>query len=658
MKHGSRIIAFVLIFCMMAGVLCAPAVPRAKADAVDAIYSDDLRDYFLELHPRMEQNINRFFDMLDTALDPDNNYYACALYNGTDYLICIYTSGNLSMKTWYSFSTNNYSGISRQPYNQNINVSRVAYLFFESGNLLLDFTSTNVGLIGPIAFDFSNPYYSLNYSAYPSSYNLNAYHVYTSRDISFGSGDFTMTQNFFTGSAPPVIEDFTLFDFWLGDRHYISITDQFWLSRMDPEKMGYLWSISAPYEGGTSIFAYDDIVLIPGGQNFINGTFVNVPDGGIYAVDITGYNLNLWDEIILSEIYEPVGFTVVARAINTPLNIQRPGGLPNSSTETWNYWYNYINNYPTSAVIPENLGEVLYGVTGTKSYPVEVLAPASIINAEITGPGAYFGEGYFQYHFDLNNNSALNYDILDVCVCSEQNMLQNYVQAPYSIRWWYDDSLSVTYKDIKDVYFYDLFDMYDIVMIVDDPEGFIHNINTSYVYTGDSDLGFQYSSSEISTQYTMKGFAFVTKKAIQKQLLFNFNDGITKSYKLMADYIEKRDLWDNSFLEWTTTLYTQIQTLDGRLDENGPIYRLLLGWNLNTWLSDIASKLDQIVRNTSEDTSEVNPWYLSLWNFVSQFAPSENDFTNALDEIVDVFDDLPLLPDPSPAPTIPLLPIS
>lgn len=667
MNHGSRIIAFCLILCMMAGVLCTLAVPRAMASPSgnEDLYSDELRDFFLELKPNQETQINQFFNLLDTALNPDNNYYVCALFNDGDWLISIYSSGNLSMSAWYSYNQgSNWNGISRLPYSQNINAVRYAYLFYD-GTLSFNFSQTQVGLTGPIAFDFNNPYTSLNYNAFPNTYNLAAYDVYTSRDIGSGSAGFTMARNFFAGERPPEYIEFTMQSFKLGERWYLTINEQDAFSYLPgiDEYFG-VWFVNfswdtEPESNGYPIF-WEDLVCIPNGQYFVQG-LSNVATEGVYAYEITEY-VSMFESFDVGggQIvgYGDAGESTYSYLIgvsNSNFSISsESNGQPDSYTETYKNWYNYVNNYPTSAVVPENLGEVLYGISGTKSFPVQVRVPNSIIADKHNG---YFGgDNYFSYHFAFNNNSALNYDLLDVCVCSEQNLVQDYFEIAYEIRWWYDDSLTPKYATIKDVSFYDLFEMYDVILIVSDPDSFIHQTLQNYVYTGDSNLGFQYSENALTDTYDLKGFAFVTKKALQKQLLFNFNDGITKTYDLMCQYIEKRDLWDNSFLEWTTTLFTQWQTLDGRLSENGPLYKLLLGWNLNTVLSDIATKLGQIANNTSPDDPDLQPWYMSLWNFVNQFLPSDEEFAAGLVAIVEIGEELPAIPTLSPVITLPPLP--
>ena len=154
----------------------------------------------------------------------------------------------------------------------------------------------------------------------------------------------------------------------------------------------------------------------------------------------------------------------------------------------------------------------------------------------------------------------------------------------------------------------------------------------------------------------MSGFAFITKRAIQKQMLFNFNDGITKTYKLMCDYIENRDKWNDSFLLWSASVFNMLNSIDGRLKKLDDIYNLLFNLNLDSILSDIASKLDEIANNTAADDSDLQPWYQSLWDFVNQFLPSDEEFAAGLNAIVDIGDELPAIPTLSPVITLPPLP--
>ena len=431
------------------------------------------------------------------------------------------------------------------------------------------------------------------------------------------------------------VQSFTLCDFWLGERHYLSITDQFWLSRMDPEKMGYGWGL---FTAGILNEAYDygDVISIPGATNFIDIQFTNTPlDGSIYAVDITDWNLNEITDIDYSAIYEIVDnqLVTVAEAINVPLNIERPGGESNPSTEIWNEWNTYITNYPDYNIVPQQLVPQFYGKQAAACKPCEVAPPSSLWNAKhdvIT-----FGQDIFEYHFPLVSSPAYNYELFDVCVLSQQGLVTGEILGwDYSLMWWYSDSSSPQSRKIQDVNFDMLLEMFDIIIVVDDPDRVLMDFADDLVYTGDYEYGFTYSEDAFTHGNVLYGFAFVTEKAVQKQLLFNFNDGITKTYDLMSQYISKRDAWDNSFLDWTTTLYTEFQTLWGSLDD---IYKLLFSWS--GLLESIDEKLGQIAENTSEE--DPGYWFISFYNWIKRWEPSNSDFANWVDSWDDFTDDIP-----------------
>lgn len=656
MKHGSRIIAFGLILCMMAGVLCALAVPRAMASPGEGedLYSNELRDYFLELKPQQEQQINQFFNLLDTALNPDNNYYAAASKNDGDWIISIYSASNASMKTWYSFASGSYSGISRQPYVNDTNVNRIAYLFY-NGTLTFDFSSTNKYVTINQGFWVSPSY--AGYCIYPSSYNNNSYYMFSSRDVGSGSGGFTFTANFFAGERPPDIQYFNMLKFNVGDKWFLTPDDQILLRNMhDPGGAAYyIWYLVYDTVDGDeySYAEWDDLTSVP--AVFAPAGVQNISGDNILALEITpymdsSYTLGVkfsqfWNVIqdteghenILGEVAEWFGYVSFALA---------PDEKDVSYNTSVEQFYNYYNTYNTTHVVPQNLGEVLYGLNGSMTMPVDVAAPRSFNSGEL------YPTTVFKYHFADDENYAFNTDILDVVIFENNEFLN------YHLRYWYDDTLSPKYKNVDWYTFQSLCEEFDLIIIVSDDYGMLTDNGTSIAYCGSYGEGVVYTDQAIdrTLSNTMSGFAFITKRAIQKQMLFNFNDGITKTYKLMSDYIENRDMWDDSFLLWSASIYNMLDSLNGRLQKLDDIYTLLFNLDLGNVLSDIASKLQEIANNTSPDDPDLQPWYMSLWNFVNQFLPTNEDFAAGLDAIEDIGEEIPAIPTLSPVITLPPLP--
>ena len=178
-----------------------------------------------------------------------------------------------------------------------------------------------------------------SYCFYPSPYVWNAgFDCYCSTSLFVGrqynnSSSYSFTANI---SSQPLIQDFNLAKFKLGDREYITITDQIWLSRMNPETMGYFWSFGGVNDGDSLVISYSDLTVIPNGQLFLNINFQNAPEYGIYAYDITDLNSNIYTQIVDSTIWELLenGYRIVAEAVNVPFDLQytEPESTPYAET--------------------------------------------------------------------------------------------------------------------------------------------------------------------------------------------------------------------------------------------------------------------------------------------------------------------------------------
>lgn len=597
-------------------------------------------------------------NLINSVLDTVNQYKDDPLFN----IIVISKDGRYGCMGFLRWSDS--TGFYIRSYNnglyqgggtyQNYNNQYITKLFYFVFQDTVGFSTVNYARTTEMmvrrgnAFDFGNSGYSY---IWPTRFEQqgSGYKVYNLRDITAWD-----TSNAVNSPASILwempMQNFDLCDFWLGERHYLSITNQHWLSQMDPEKMGYYWGVLSP-DVLNEIYEYGDIVNIPGASNFVDIEFSNIPlNGSLYAVDITDWNLNFVTDIDYSAIYEldDDQLVIVAEASNVPLNIESTGGQSNPSTEIWNEWNTYITNYPDYNIVPQRLVPQFYGKQAASCKPCEVAIPDSLWNSR--HETTVSGQDIFEYHFPLVSSPVYNYDLFDVCVLSRQSIIGDVLSLDYTLFWWYSDSSTPKSTKIQDVNFNIIFEMFDIIIVVDDPDYVLIESLPSgdAVYTGDYDYGFTYSFDAFSQDAVLYGFAFVTEKAVQKQLLFNFNDGISKTYDLMSQYIEKRDAWDNSFLQWTTTLFTEFQTLWGSIDD---IYKLLFSWS--GLLESIDNKLGQIADNTSED--DPGYWFISFYNWVKRWEPSNSDFANWVDSWDDFTDDLP---DPGSGVTVIPFPIS
>lgn len=655
MKQGiMRKTAIILIITLLAGVLCALATIRVHADTDSAVYADDLKDHFLELKPNQENQINQFFNLLDTALNPDNNYYCCATNNDNNWCICILTSSNANMTTWYSYSSGSYNGISRQPYSTDVNVSRIAYLYYYNGTLTLDFSNES-------GFTYTNQGFWVQpswnkYICIPSTYNNSQYLMYTSRAIGSGNGGFTMEANLLPGSSVPPILPFTMVQFQIGDRHFITLQDQSLFANFDPvtDDGEYFWELKYNNnfpEDNDAIYpvtilwsmlyrlSADLAQYVPSVQNvgyFLyayeitdlvqSGVYFTIDSGEIWSVYVT-----LGGGRTATLLYQSESVLT----FNSPYEPEEP----TQQDQSWVNYTNYYNTYNTTHVVPQNLGEILYGLEGSMTMPVDVAAPRSLINS-----GEEYATDVFKYHLLFNDDPAFNTDLLDVVI------FENNEPVNFNLRYWYNDTLNPKFRHVDWYTFNSLIQEFDLIIIINDDKGMLTDDTTSIAYCGSFTGGIEYTENAIDTTLgnTMSGFAFVTKRGIQKQLLFNFNDGITKTYKLMCDYIDKRGDWDDSFLLWSASIFQQLDTCNGKLEN---IKNAII--DLNAVVNVIKDAVNKIALDPDPDNT--SPWYLSLWNFISKFEPSNDQISDAIDLLDDNLDDIPLLPALTPVPALPTL---
>lgn len=496
-----------------------------------------------------------------------------------------------------------------------------------------------------------------NFYCSPFEFNASGWKCYSLRSMNSGNANgYTMPANIVEGSAPPDYLEYNVVTFYLGERLYFTFKEQDIFREIEPDHLDYTLVVEHDSLEDPILYTWDNVTLLPNAQNFLDIGLSDVSPAGVYAIDITNSGWIVIDLALLLEFDADLNAETMGYAVNAPYRIgnenPEPGtnGTPDSYTEVWNNWNTYITNYPNSPIVAQDLVPQFYNTQAASCRPCEVAIPSSLWNE--VSDFTVSGQDIFEYHFPLVNAPIYNYELFDVCVLSRQELVTGDLLGwDYTLKWWYSDSSNPKSTVIQDLNFNVLMEMFDILIVVDDPDNVLMGNIGDIVYTGDYEYGFTYSQSAFIYPGVLYGFAFVTEKAVQKQLLFNFNDGIRKSYDLMEQYIDHRQAWDNSFLEWTTTLFTQYQTLYGKLDD---IYSILFTWD--GLLKNISNKLDQIAENTSED--DPGYWFISFYNWVKRWEPSNSDFANWVDSWDDYTDSLPdpgsgvtVIPFPTSIPT-------
>lgn len=508
---------------------------------------------------------------------------------------------------------------------------------------------------------YSSSYYSVTS---PSTFGRSAYcmdnqavqstnyTVYCSEDVYSQDGQsIVCAANLIESTTPPrpPLKYFDLVYFKLGDRSYITTSDQDVIRSTNPETTGYDFYFGILYEDDSDTLGlvdYSKLTVIKGAEYWISDHLENVSPLGVYALDITDWKP--WLSVVYAEVYgDWYGDTILFYSCsNTPFSLSEdPADYPSAETEAWNEFNTYITNYNTTQVVPQNLGEKLFGLTGSQTAACWVSLPDDLVVTGTTSPLL----DTIQWGFN-DLDPAIDFSLMDVLVFPAG-------AAEALVEYYYNKSFSPSMVAVDRFAFTNLLNMYDVIIIVDS-EYSSGSLNPFYVqevggllhraFTGLSQGGMDYIDAAVSPwpeDQTYHGFCFITKKAIQKQQLFNFNDGIRKTYDLMVQYIDARQSWDNSFLLWSSSVFYELNSLGGRLDK---IYNWLVDLKLSDYFSSVLDKLDNLVNNTSVDEVQPDSWYESLWRFINRFDVQDSTFSNWIHDLDDFYDDLPDLPELEP----------
>lgn len=588
-------------------------------------------------------------------------------------------TNNRTLRFWYTYSLYN----KLQPrYNQDYYdynfYCYCGFKIYNGGGYSILSSGTSSGL-GNTTFNGQTWYVSSEWTwNYPNATDMNTQNieVYSNQSIRLNNGgewnqdssfDIYVEANLFEGHYIPPILDFDIFKFNLGDRWYITSTDQdFVLELMPGGAYDYYWTFSKIDSEGESlgnlILSHTDMQFVPFAQDFISVTVTNIHENGIYAYDITdmiqdGIVYGLYNSRI---VYDLNGQMAIMAESEDYIWLELTPSEENQAQEqAWTIINNYIINYPTVTISPQELASQIAGSNAYTAGTGFWTAPDTLVKYAESYSQDY--SNYFRYDLsisglDPDEFSMLNFSLFNVIIVpgrsNDDFFYLNYWEHTTDVVT--NSSLSGDYYTVpqnrinKFDYTNDLFESYDLVIFA----------NSSYL----QDTGEQYSSGKsrnvgyigdidrmdsLPSEHRMRMFWVVTKQAIMKSQLYVMCDGINKFYDLASQYANKRDLWDSSFFEWTMSLYWQINSLDGRLSS---IFNLIHGWNLNDYIQNVLDKLDTLVNNTSEP--ELNIWLLPVYNYIKQFVPSLTGFSNWINAIEDFDSNLPALPDI----TVPALP--
>lgn len=614
----------------------------------------------------------------------DMNYVACydLLHNSwsSNYMICFtyYDDRNWNVTVWRSSSDSSHPATQWQ-----INTVNDGFSFHPRGYGYLQckyfycvngtFTSNYAvawRMLDRVYVPGSVPILSSPCAPADSTINLTTYKVYFSQNLYYGDNVnqasstlayyYNLNDQF--GPPPaPATQYTTLIYFTLGDTEYVTVEDQDMFNTLkfsDTAQLGFGYYHDGDESGTYLTLLYDDLTVIPGGESQVPGGVSNLKPQGLMAIDVSGYD---WDTILscalfdmwYDEPFQDWGVTNVP--FEKPTD---PEESQSASEVAWEQFLVYYNTYNHTQIVPGDLADQVFGITGSQCAPAWVALPDDICNS-----GATYYPLEIRWGFNDLNQSLVKWDLMDVCCISAGG-------DDYLVEYRQNALASPQQVEVAHMSLDEIFERFDVVIIVDGRTSEVGNLRifngwygsptgTSILdqyfgWTGANGSGIIRENLAVSPyddDVTYHGFSFWTERGIAKQRLYNFNDGLENTYKLMSDYVFSTEDWRASFLAWSSSVFYKLDSIGGFLDKTK---RGSIGWfldsdiKLSDYLDNILDKLDNLVNNTSVDEVDPGSWFPSLWRFINRFSIQDSTFANWLDDLDDFYDDLPDLPEIQP----------
>lgn len=494
----------------------------------------------------------------------------------------------------------------------------------------------------------------------PDRQASSAYNYYCNRPCYQGSDESSpvlFSANLFSDDTPTYIS-FDAVVFQMGSRLYLTTSDFYILSRMDPEKDDTIAVVAwYNYDSDSSesfTLGYSDLVQVYH-PPVAPGTISNIPpDGHVYCFDITSWPSGSW--LASFSLYSKDDQSLYAECQNLPLDLSLEEQPSIDYYSIANY---YFNQYTSSVenidpIVLQNLVEELYGVH-TYSSGLAWFAPSQAVDQNSDNGMSLSRWGFYNTSFTGEyqpaNHSLINYSLLTVAVVVPSAI--NYKLKSIVI---YSGSNSTfdAVVDQGEFTFANLLSLCDAVFFadripVDDngvityqyPDFFSSSLTDSYAF-----LCSYYDEAAYTLESTYSGYCIVLDRGVQKSMLYNFSDGIVKIYDFLQQYTQSHDNWISSQILWQSSMFNELQAIVGKLNslDNNVGY-------IASHIQSIVDNLQKIADNTSE--SENGFWYLPLFNFILRFKPTDSDFSSAIEAIDSTWEQLTPIP---AAPSPPLIP--
>ena len=153
---------------------------------------------------------------------------------------------------------------------------------------------------------------------------------------------------------------------------------------------------------------------------------------------------------------------------------------------------------------------------------------------------------------------------------------------------------------------------------------------------------------------SVSGFVFATQRYYTRISNAILAEGFNALQNALDNLTNNQNTFFSGMTNGIASVIAAINTGNGKLQNLYDYFKYEI--KFSDKLESILDKLDRIGDNTEVESEANGFWIIPLYNFISQFAPSDSDFTNAISEIQDTYQELPAIPSTTPIviPTITL----
>lgn len=422
-----------------------------------------------------------------------------------------------------------------------------------------------------------------------------------------------------------------------GDRYYFTITDQYIIRNAAAGDEGFLIEFEDSSYPGVYKQYYNNAIDFTYMSIYAYPNVTNISPNGILAWDITDIiNYSTYDRLVYSNI-SGNHLTWFGDNIVTITRDNVP--------DPWSTYYDYLNDFLDALEVP--------------SVPVPDQVP-SYVSQQITTN--YPGNVYVTTIGDISGFVQINefpsipfdlvlvidakaFDVLSVQLAGVLTMQENVFAQSFlpELLQQVDMICVMQHADFD----------YVVSDYANHPDNFLYFQPNQWQISGTPYAhGMWYIASVIDSNGAgdpnkKPCYSFVTERYLQKCNNWILSDGVDFLYKALNALNDNQTNFFSGALNAIGATVASIQLCNGKLSQLYDYFTMEL--NLADKFEQIIDKLDKIADNTSEQNHDF--WFISLYNWIVQYAPSNSDFAQWVSDLTEFEQSLPD-PEATPAATV------